>query len=260
MIAMAASAALSAIRGTLAIERVLRLLGPDFRAKITQVRTTARECAEEHGLSRLLQPEAPDDGAPPEQPSGNYRFKWNPLTGVAEAAARNLTLTSPDEELLTHLETDVERIVETTLGRAVQWPWVWAANLLPLIAVGHIIWRIAVAWIYEAYLPGSFYGMALGIFAASCLPGYWILSRRIEAHVKAPDFAELVKRIDQPLATAQLRQVREDLQAFLTAAGELKRYAITVRRRSSDAWKGAGFAVRASESAREMEAIPATGA
>jgi hypothetical protein len=110
-----------------------------------------------------------------------------------------------------HLQADLETLGQKTADRVGPWPLAVMANLIPTVVAGHILWRVGHAWWLEDYLPGSFYLMAFLLLLASLVPGHVLLATRMRRICKSLDPCRLVDGVEQPLATAPLRTVRERL-------------------------------------------------
>jgi hypothetical protein len=104
------------------------------------------------------------------------------------------------------------------------------SNLLPTVVLAHVAWRVGHAWYQGAWLPWTFYGMAITVFLLSLLPGYLLIILAVRNRAKLPDSTMIAEATAEPSATALLRQVRLGLEAMQRDARQLVAASGTMRR------------------------------
>ena len=152
------------------------------------------------------------------------------LEGTFQKWLSRAGLTTNDPALANALDLTIEGLASGRAVRVTFWPWQLLANLLPTIALGSIFWRLGAAWYNEQYLPWAFYGMALGLFAMSCIPGivvFWGLVALQPRTDMAAAFAELDA---SPMFAPTLEEAAEALRDSLRQVDRL-REAIEATRR-----------------------------
>ncbi|MGL5096239.1 MAG: GTPase, partial [Planctomycetia bacterium] len=183
--ALAGTTLWSAIRGTLALQRVASLLGTDFRRTMQQITLHARRTVDERGLGRLLpvlpEPAVDDPPSVTDAGSGSTVAQW---TSAADRWLQSTMKPTADAGLINALQRDVERLAEDTTAAVARPAWSFFANLLPTLALLDVARRLGTAWIFEDYLPGVFYPMALGVFAVSLTPGLLIYNRLVRRRLR----------------------------------------------------------------------------
>lgn len=224
-----ASTSIAVVRGWLPLKRVTEALGPGYRRTVTEVARRARMILEDRNLAQVVVVNEKDDeanariAAVPPAPSANW----------FEQTIRWLSLRNTDEETLTQLSADVERIggkaARMVLGGVRGRLVYWSANLLPAAMFGWILCRIVRAWWSMNYLPLHFYGLAAALFAATLLVGYLALSWLVGRTTRDLDGAAMVEPITAPKATADLRQVTQRLRDLFHFASRLRQTARDIR-------------------------------
>lgn len=235
--AAAGAAALETMRGLAGLRRALDLMGPEVRDRLEVIHRTARRQVEDRGLARLLEltPERPatQDEAAPSGPvhiaAGPIRLDLPSRSALTTALERLGLAQAEEDEVLNELYDQTERLAADSARRAAGWFWVLIGNVLPIAALGHILYRIGWSWYSAVYLPLPFYLMAAAVFAASCLPGYWLISARVARLTRSIDLEALVQRIQSPRAVRSLRAVRDRLEQFVMSADGLARELDTLR-------------------------------
>lgn len=225
-----ASTFVAVARGWLPLRRVTESLGPGYRRTVTEMSSRARMILEDRNLLQLV---AKKDG---EVNTNGAAEMVTPATsgGWFEQSLRWLSLRNADEETLTQLSADVERIghkstrmvLSGMCGRLVY----WFANLLPAAMFGWILCRIMRAWWSMNYLPLHFYGLAAALFAATLFVGYLTLSWLVGKTTRNLDGAAMVEPITEPKATVELRQVTQQLRDLVHMAKRLRQAATEIRR------------------------------
>jgi hypothetical protein len=160
------------------------------------------------------------------------------LPWIGKDAAQALTLTlgsrSAGEELLAPLQAAIETTAAEAARKCVGWFVGFMSNLLPTVVLGHIAWRVGYAWYEGAWLPWTFYGMALTIFLLSLLPGYLLIVLAVRRGAQFPHPARILETTPDPSATAGLRQVRAELEQMQRDARQLSVACSTLRRTLAD--------------------------
>ncbi len=226
VVGVAAAVLADAVRGYLPLRRVVSALGDEFRREVAAVRDEARWVIEDR---HITPPNGPLSAGSPALPIPAPPGPPLPIPvfgAVLEPVIARLTATPPPEdELLVHLRADVDRLARATVGAiAGKWTMV-AANLLPLVVGVDVLYRIGRAWVRYEYPEGSFYAIAFLVSAASLLPAYVFLSARVRRRSEHPDPDGLIGQLDEPLATAQLRDASRSLKQLVTEASRLRRVA-----------------------------------
>jgi type VI protein secretion system component VasK len=127
-------------------------------------------------------------------------------------------------------------------------PWVNVlANVLPYLVLTDIAIRILSVWVqwwfphgkHVEYLPGTFYWLALGLFALSIIPGYWfvtwLINRCLQQTEPAQTFTLTSSPVLEPLS-ANCRQLDE----LIRQAESLRRTATQLRHNLAPHLPGAG--------------------
>jgi hypothetical protein len=244
--AAAGAAALETMRGLAGLRRALDLMGPELRDRLDAIARTARRQVEDRGLARLLDEGGAEavavasEGASPSSSSSSsapIRVSAGPWSvdvptgsGLVQSLERlGLVQTSAADDVLAELYGQTERLAVESAGWATRWFPVILGNLLPLAALGDIVYRIGRSWIDATYLPLPFYLMAAAVFGVSLLPGYWLIGSRVSRSNRHVEIDSLVDRIEAPGVLRPLRQVRERLDRFVTMADALESDLDTLR-------------------------------
>lgn len=229
---VAISSFFAAIQGFLPLRQIVTALGPGYRQKMTEVRNDTLRILEDEGLARIVPPPKEEENAPKDDLVA-LAEKTPGLGGIVEKVIRSVTLKGVDEEVLSQLENDVERLgtfaARHALGGFGGFIVRWFANLLPLGMLGWIFYRLGMAWWTETYLPLSFYGLAIPLFLVTFIPGFLLLSMRLRRQIAGMEAANLVHHVDQPRATETLRQVVEKLEHLVTHAQRLSQQVTETR-------------------------------
>lgn len=203
---------MSLLKGQAPFRKVAGALGSDFKMRMKELRGDAIKVLEDSQVPVPSREQAEE--VEPNRPSSHGWGLMGMGAGI-EGAIRGLMKKQPEDEVLEHLRSDLERLAGK-IGRVIFGPVViFFINLLPLVALGDIIYRTGWAWVAGNYLPWNFYSMALLVFLASLLPGYLFLSDRIWRSAMVPNLREIVANIRQTEVTAPLRRARENTQALL---------------------------------------------
>jgi energy-coupling factor transporter ATP-binding protein EcfA2 len=202
----------SLLKGQAPYRKVLGALGTKFRMRMLELRGDAKKVLEDAKVPVATEP-VQEEKLEPAPGMKN----WG-LFGVGagiETAIRALLKQQPEDEVVELLKADLDRLAAKA-GREIFGPLtILLVNLLPLVAVGDILYRVGKAWMEGNYLPWNFYSMAALVFLASLLPGYLILSRKIWNSAMLPDLREIVRNIHGTSVTSQLRTAREESREIL---------------------------------------------
>lgn len=203
---------MSLLKGQAPYRKVAGALGSDFKMRMAELSGDAIKVLEDSQVP--VPSREKTEEVEPNRPSSPGWGLMGMGAGI-EGAIRGLMKKQPEDEVLEHLRSDLERLAGK-IGRVIFGPVViFFINLLPLVALGDIIYRTGWAWVAGNYLPWNFYSMALLVFLASLLPGYLFLSDRIWRSAMVPNLREIVANIRQTEVTAPLRRARENTQALL---------------------------------------------
>jgi len=140
------SVIVAVIQGAIPLRRIVVALGPEYRQKLDAIRVDARRFLEDHRLAGLC-PQSESHAAAEVAPGESTKSEGTPgPAGVADKLLKHLSAGLGDEELVEHLQTDVDSLAQATAARVGR-AWVSiVANLLPTLIVAHIFWRIGWGW------------------------------------------------------------------------------------------------------------------
>jgi hypothetical protein len=212
------------VRGLLPLRQVVTVLGPGFRRQLAEARAAARRTLEDHGLANVAPTDDPAAWSAPPVAEAEGTLALKSLVGQL---LHRLVLAGVDDEVLAQLEADLECAGRQTARRAVQGLWgrclVVVANAIPAGALCWVLQRLGTAWWVGTYFPLPFYGMALLLLAASFLPGCWLLAWALGKRGRSLDVRDVVRQVEEPVATAALRTTRQRLHRFAQRAWLLRR-------------------------------------
>jgi hypothetical protein len=232
------SALNAALRATLPIRQVLASLGPQHRRVIAEIAADSQGWLHDLGLSECPSGPATSSASLQQGTSADLAAR---ITEVGEALVKLLGVgpTDPaDAAILESLEEDLRHMALKAADRvATRWRKV-LANTLPSLVLAHVLYRIGGAWIRADYLPGSFYGMALGLGFASIIPGYLMFNRAVNSQAFVPDLSGVIDLLGEPQVTAPLRTVRKHLEQFRRDAVHLREELVATRRQLGEALGG----------------------
>jgi len=232
IVGVALSSVFAAMRGFMPLRQIVAALGPQYRQRMTEIRNDALRILEDEGLARLLPPPQEEETEKKDELVA-LAEKTPGLGGFVEKVIRSVSLKGVDEDVLGQLENDVERLGAfaggQTLGGFGGFLVRAFANLLPLAMLGWIFYRLGMSWWHETYLPLTFYGMAIPLLLVSFLPGFLLLSMRLRGRIAKLEAANLVRHVDQPRATQQLREISEKLETLVVHATRLSQQVAETR-------------------------------
>ena len=226
------------------MRQVLASLGPQHRKVIAEIATDTRGRLRDLGLSECLSEPAANEPPAREAPVSDITARFIEV-GHAVASLFGVHPIDPaEEEVLEHLEMDIEYLALEAASRVTTPVRSVLANVLPTLMLAHIFYRIGDAWFQANYLPWNFYGMALGLMVASLIPGYLLLNVAVRAEASLPDVEKIVDRLTEPYVTSPLRSARKRLQRFLQDAIRLRQDLLDTRRSLEDKFGSADFGAR----------------
>lgn len=224
LLGMGVASLISAAREMMPVRQVLATLGPDHRRVVAQIRADTRNTLQDLGLLDTLADRG--EVAATNKPGVEAT---SPITAkvfeVGDAIGKLFgvgNVEPADEEVLDHLQSDMEYLaIQAATRVAVPWRNV-AANFLPTLMFGHILWRVLAAWFAADYLVWSFYGMAFGLLAVTLMPGYMLFDYAVKSESNVPKVDDVVDLLTEPSVTAPLRTVRQRLEQFVHDADRLR--------------------------------------
>lgn len=218
----------AAARGLLPVMHIASLLNEDARMEMERVRRETRRFLEDKGLTLLPPPEAreesADDEPPATEPGGGMSRRFARAffdegaerLGRAAASARGNA--RPDMALVQPLQRSIEESAQRMARDAHSWVIFLLADLVPVAALLHVLYRIGEAWTVADYLPLRFYAMAIVVLLASFIPGFVIMRLWLGWRGGKPDANALIQRIETHPATEELEGALEGLRDLLSEA------------------------------------------
>ena len=221
------SALSSAIRGVQPMVEIAAALDVSYRKEMADIEVLARRTLEDVGLAQLSRGES---AATDEEQSLDEFSSLTPAERVATApfrvayrAINRLILGEADAKLFEAIRADIDRIARRAAVQVATWPTRFLVNVLPIVFIGHVLYRVGMGWWIEQYLPGSFFGMAATLFAATLVPGYLLLGARIANKAGKPDVDALLEDIEQVPSTRSLHDARRQLNELTDETDQLRK-------------------------------------
>jgi GTP-binding protein EngB required for normal cell division len=217
-------ALVAAIRGTLPLQQLARLMDPGSTATLRAVETDAWRAVEDAQATALV-PQRLMPGVVEEPQEATLSNEKDALARIARVvgsftAARKPADTS--QQMLEALEDAVSDSAAKSAEHAVTSMHVFVGNLAPAIVLGQILWRMIAAWRDAVWLPFEFYLNALMVFMGTLLLGYLLLVVAVRARTRTPEVQRVVAALTTPSETAVLRCVYQELERLLREAAVLR--------------------------------------
>lgn len=240
------TAVTSLIRGAQPMVQIAAGLDQTYRREMAEIEMMAQRTLEDLGLAELTRPEilpsplgkrgAEGEGDGLEETSSlsvAERVALAPFRAAYRAINR-LVLGEADAKLFEAVRADIDRISRKAAMRVSSVPMRFLANVLPILFIGHVLYRVGVNWWEAKYFEGGFFGMAAILFVSSMVPGYVLLVLRIKSKASRPDVESLLEAIEELPVTRSMGTPREKLADLVNQSNQLQHVVRTVRDALSD--------------------------
>lgn len=222
----------SMVRGVQPVASLAIGLDSTYRREMEDIAIEARRVVEDLGLREFTQlPTAVDSSAEDDVIASLTPIERAALAPFRAAyrAFHRLALGEADARLFEAVRADLDRIARKAGAAVATAPIRFLANLLPMVFLGHVLYRVGYAWWNEHYFEPGFFAMAALIFAASLVPGYVLLAARVRSKAGKLDVDALLTSIDEAPALRPVIDARRKLTSLLGEAEQFRRTVRTIR-------------------------------